>query len=124
MIAPGAIVVCRQTGAVAWIVERQEADGRWRVASKEIDDKGREVFNSRTAGQGDLVLIAPAPVFEPGAEIEHDGMQYTVIRDCGDSVELLVPPRRFPLKGGEHLHIPAGNAASIPKSDLVLEDLR
>ena len=62
MIAPGALVRVRQCGLIAWVVERQEPDGRWHVVSKAVDHRGRAVFSGRTAGEGDVMLITPAPI--------------------------------------------------------------
>jgi hypothetical protein len=58
------------------------------------------VFSSRTVGKGDMVLIAPAPTYEVGDAIEHDGLSYTVAADLDDHVELTVQATRFPLRGG------------------------
>ena len=125
MIGPGAVVVCRQTGAVAWVVHSRMANGQqWKLVSKAVDHRGRAVFSGRTAGEGDVVLIAPAPTYEVGDAIEHDGLSYTVAADLGDSVEAVVPSRPRPLRGGGHLHIAAGNTITLSKSDLTLETLR
>ena len=123
MIAPGSIVLCRQTGAAAMVVERREAGG-WRVVCKGIDDEGRSVYASRVAGEGDLVLVAPAPTFAVGAMVMHNGLEHTVIDSDGDTVTLSVPGTSRPLRGGGHLHIAAGNNITLSKADLVLEDLR
>ena len=123
MIAPGALVTVRQYGLTAWVVERREA-GRWHVVSKGIDDRGRAVYFGRVAGEGDIALITPAPVYEAGTTVEHNGMQHVVASDNGDSITLTVPDSRRPLRGGGHLHIAAGNTITLAKSDLALEELK
>ena len=114
---------CRQCGLIAWVVERQEPDGRWHVVSKAVDHKGHAIFSGRTAGEGDLVLITPAPIYAVGDAIEHDGLQHTVAADLGDAVEVVVPPSRAacPLKGGGHLHDCRWQRRTISKADLTLE---
>ena len=66
-------------------------------------------MSGRTAGEGDVVLIKPAPTYEPGATIEYDGTACTVVHDLGDEVDLSCA---------------TGHIGSVPKSDLVLELLR
>ena len=51
------------------------------------------------------------------------GEPHEVLRDLGDTLELRVPERSHRLRGGDHLHVPAGNTINIPKCDLVLEDM-
>jgi hypothetical protein len=62
MIAPGAIVTCRQTGTILYVVKAQADDGiRWRLHGKRVDWRGRSDVTCRVGGAGDLVLIRPAP---------------------------------------------------------------
>ena len=91
------------------MVERQEPDGSWHVVCKAVDHRGRAIFSGRTAGEGDVVLITPAPVYAGGDTIEHNGVQHTVAAILAMPSSLSSPPRRRPLKGGGHLHIAAGN---------------
>lgn len=123
MISPGAIVMCRQTSDVAWIAERLDFDGRWKVTSKGIDARGRAVYFGRVAGEGDLTVVTPAPVYQAGETVERNGLNCTVARDLGDAVELIVPASRRPLRGGGALSIPGGNAVTLSKADLALESL-
>jgi hypothetical protein len=59
MIAPGAIVTCRQTGTILYIVKAQADDGiRWRLHDKRDDARGRSDVTGRTAGAGDASLMA------------------------------------------------------------------
>ena len=116
MIAPGAIVKIRSPllrelngDDTAWVVERQEPDGRWRVCCKAVDRQGRAIFSGRTASEGHLVLVAPPRVYQAGETVERNGLSYAVARDLGDAVELVAPTTRRPLKGGGALHIPGGN---------------
>jgi hypothetical protein len=121
MIAPGAIVICRQTGDTHWVVESHSADGRWRLVSKRLDGR----CTSRAAGEGDIVVITPAPTYEVGATIRYHGVEHIIAEAAGDFVTLIVPASRFRTRrGGDHLHIPEGNTVTIPKSDLVLEELQ
>ena len=66
----------------------------------------------------------PAPTYEVGDAIEHDGLSYIVAADLGDHVELTVQATRFPLRGGGALHVPGGNIITVAKSDLTLETLK
>ena len=75
-------------------------------------------------GEGDLALVAPAPTYEAGTTLEHEGMSYTVAADLGDHVELIVPNTRSPLRGGGALHLSGGNTTTVAKSDLTLEALK
>jgi hypothetical protein len=100
MIGPGAIVVCRKTGATAWVAERHLSGGQWKLVSKAVDHRGRAVFSGRIAGEGNVVLIAPAPVYQEGATVEHNGVQHVIAADNGDSITLIVPATRRPLRGG------------------------
>jgi hypothetical protein len=125
MIAPGAIVRVYLQGDTAWVVRGKTLDGsRWRVTCKDVDAPNRAALSARVVGEGDIVLIKPAPTYEPGSTITHNGVAHTVARDLGDEIELIVPASRFPTKGGDHLLRPAGNHVTIPKSDLVLETLQ
>ena len=64
MIAPGAIVTCRQTGTILYVVKAQADDGiRWRLHAKRHDARGRSDVTGRTAGAGDLVPIRPTPTY-------------------------------------------------------------
>jgi hypothetical protein len=63
-IAPGALVVVKQTGAVLYAVCGRTDDGRrWRLHAKRVDARGRSDVTGRTAGAGDLVLIRPTPTY-------------------------------------------------------------
>ena len=123
MISPGAIVRVYRCGDIAWVVEHQQPDGRWRVCCKAVDHKGRAMFSSRTASENEMVLVQDAPSYQPGATITHNGVQHAVAADNGDAVELIVPATRRPLRGGGHLRIPGGNRTTIAKADIVLESL-
>jgi hypothetical protein len=66
MIAPGALVMVRQTGTVLYAVCGRADDGiRWRLHAKRADEHGRSDVTGRTAGAGagDLVLIRPTPTY-------------------------------------------------------------
>ena len=95
------------------MVHRRVADGRFKRIGKAVDDRGGEALSSRTAGEGDVMPITPAPIYEAGTLIERGGVQYTVATDLGDHVELIVPATRFPLKGGGAPHLPGGNTSPV-----------
>lgn len=118
-VSVGAKVLCRQTGNVHWIVKRQITDTHWQLIAP--GDNGHYI--GRLAGQGDLVELKPAPVYQVGAVILRGGVEHTVASDDGDAVTFTVGASRFATRGGEYLHIPSGNAATISKSDLALEQL-
>ena len=124
-IAPGAIVTCRQTGTILYIVVvGQAADGtRWQLRSLRIDHKGRTDQTRRIAGEGDITVIRAAPTFAPHTMIEHIGHPHEVLADLGDSVELIVPQISRALHGGGALRIVAGNTTTVPKFELVLAAL-
>ena len=124
MIAPGALVLRRQTGAVAWVVHSRMADGRFKCISKGVDRVGHQLFSSRTAGPNEIVLVRDAPTYEAGTTVEHNGKSYTVASDNGDSLTLIVPVTRRPLRSGGYLRLAAGNLTTVSKSDLTLETLR
>ena len=124
MISPGAIVRVYRCGDIAWVVERHEPDGRWRVCCKAVDHNGRAMFSSRTASENEMVLIQDAPSYQPGATVTHNGVPHAVAADNGDAVELIVPATRRPLRGGGALSIPGGNAVTLSKAELALEQLR
>jgi hypothetical protein len=121
MVNVGDICVCRQTGAQLWVVLGAEPNGRWRLIGKRTDQRGhKRLYDGRTAGEGDLTLVTPAPIFEPGSTVEHDGQTLKVLSDDIDSVVFEVPASRFLTRGGEHLHISGGtNTTRIHKADLL-----
>ena len=119
-ITPGCIVRVHRQGDIAWVAVRREIDGRWRVQAKAVDGRGGDLFTSRTAGEGDIVLIRKAPIFAVDDVVEHNGAKLTVIADLGDRVKFSVPPSRYSTRYG-NLEVPGGNTVEIEKSDLVLE---
>lgn len=145
-ISPGAIVVFRQTGLVAWVVHSRLADGRFKCVSEGVDPRGNgAVFNGRVVGEGDLMVVMPAPSYAVGDAIEQDGKSLIVAADLGDAVECVVPSHSHQLRGGmtyrngtrrggcvrlpgprtgATLHIPGGNRVTLAKSDITLERLR
>jgi hypothetical protein len=125
MTQVGAIIQIHRRGDMRWVVTRQEFDAqgranRWHVVSLDID-AASGTHNGLTVGEGDLVTLVAAPVYEAGAEVRYEGQDLTVIEDLGDFVKFSVPASRFPLKGGHALTIPSGNTAVIAKSDVVLQ---
>jgi hypothetical protein len=62
MIAPGALVIVKQTGAVLYVVKAPAPGGRWYLAGKRIDHRGRS---------GTSPAARPAPTYSPGTMIEH-----------------------------------------------------
>jgi len=124
MISPGAIVRVFKHGDIAWVVRDKLWDGRWRVVAKAVDQRGRgEILSSRVVGEGDTVLVRDPPTYQVGTEVKHEGVKLTVLEDRGDHVLFSVPATRFPLKGGDHLHVAAGNHTEIDKATLVLASL-
>ncbi len=97
MISAGAIVVDQR--GETWVAHSQTDDGRRCKCVRRFPD-GR--FSSKSIGQGDLVEVEPASLFEPGLSILHDGEVYDVVQDLGDAVELLTPDRRRLTRAGEH----------------------
>ncbi len=120
MIAPGAIARVRRRGDIAFVVHSRALDGGWRVMSKAVDGKRRSAFSSLTVGTGDIVVVKDAPAYEVGTEVEHDGLQHTVLADRGGTVTFEVPVSRYRTRGGSYTLIAAGNTITIAKSDLVL----
>jgi len=125
MIGPGAIACILKHGDIAWVIKWRDTfnDRRWTCVTKRIDGGGREALTVKTAGEGDIIVIKPAPVYEPGATVTYDGIQYTVHADLGDAVELVVPASRYPLSDGVHLVVAEGNKTTITKAELVLAAL-
>ena len=123
MISPGCVVRVHRHGDIAWVVASKMFDGRWRCISKAVGTKNGVAFNGLTAGEGDCVLVSPAPTFEPGAKVLYGGREHIVIEDKGEFVILSIPASSRALRGGGALSIPSGNSALIAKSDLVLEQL-
>jgi hypothetical protein len=68
-------------------------------------------------------VVTSAPTYAPGQQVKFNDLKHTVSRDLGDSVELIVPSSRRPLRGGGALCVAAGNKCVIAKSNLVLEGL-
>ena len=100
-IAAGAIVTCpRATAAQLWVVVRSAPGGSWHCRAKRVDERGRSDTTSRICGPGDLVLVRPAPIYEPNTMIVYGGRYHEASRDLGDAVELIVPDVRLPLHGG------------------------
>jgi hypothetical protein len=125
VIAPGALVTCRQTGLILYVVDSLAEDGvRWHCRAKRVDQNGRHDISARTIGEGDLVLVRAAPVYEPHTMVEHEGRFHEVAADNGDSVELITPSSRYPLDGGHALHREAGKRITVDKATLTLELLR
>ena len=123
MISPGALVPVKQTGAALYRVKAPATGGRWFLAGKRVDERGRFDIFGRVAGAGDLTLIRDAPMFMPGEMIEHEGVYHEVVRDLGDEVELTAPAGRNPLNGGGGVRVPGGHITTI-SSDLVLNLMR
>jgi hypothetical protein len=64
MTLAGALVTCRQTGTILYVVDRRADDGiRWRLHAKRVDASGRSEVTGRTAGACDLVQIRPTPTY-------------------------------------------------------------
>jgi hypothetical protein len=125
MIAPGAVVRVHNHGDVAWVVKRRALDGvRWHVTCKSLEaSRHRELFSSRIAGEGDIVVVRPAPTYEPGSTVTYNGIEHAVAADNGDSVTLIAPDKRFACDGGDYLLVPGGNTLTVAKGDLVLQEL-
>jgi hypothetical protein len=129
MISPGALVTCRFTGVVLWVVVADAGDGRYHLRGKMTDRRGRAAYTGRVSGEGDLTLIRPAPVYAVGDVIERPGLSgsldHIVLRDLGDEgVELAVPEDRIPLRGGYTVREAAGNSTLVSKADLLLDALK
>jgi hypothetical protein len=124
MIAPGAIVTCRQTSATLWVVRHRSTDGGWHLIGKVTNGLGHMVHTGRSAGEGDLHLIREAETYEVVSTVERDGQTLTVVADLGGSVEFAVPEISRPLCGGDAQSPAAGNTTTIYKADLTLENLR
>ena len=111
MLQAGSIVTVHRLGDTAWVIKCREADGLYRVICRTTTPRWPKTrghfYRSRVVGEGDLALVAPAPVYEVGTTLEHEGVQYTVAADLDEHVELIVPPSRFRLKRGA-LHVPGG----------------
>jgi len=120
MISSGCIVRINRQGDILWVVHSRTTDGRWKCV-RSVNSWRGERFTSLSVGEGDVVLVAAAPVYEVGVAIMHNGIAHVVLADHGDAVELEVPSSRFPLKGGGALSILSGNVITLSKSDLALE---
>jgi hypothetical protein len=120
----GAVVTCRQTGDTAWIIRAPAREGRaWHLIGK-ITRGSRVAYTARVAGIGDLALVKPAPTYERGNTLEHEGVRYEVRRDLSDTVELVVPAMSFRTRrSGSRYRLPGGNTMTVGKADLVLETL-
>jgi hypothetical protein len=119
------VVRILRRGDVAYVAVRRDAFNprRWRCACKAIAlSTGAQKFEGITAGEGDLVEIAPAPKYLPGAQVKFNGSTAEVVVDNGDTVTLAIPPKRFCTRAGDHLAIPPSQAV-VDKADLVLETL-
>jgi hypothetical protein len=124
MISVGAVVTCRQTANVAWVARRKLDDGRWLLIGKAMDQHGRATYSSRTAGEGDLQEVTPAPSYEEGTTITFESAPHTVQRDLGTEVELIVPANRHAHSSGVTLHVAGGNIITVSKADITLETLK
>jgi signal peptidase I len=121
VITPGATVrINHHSGD--WVVH-SALGGRWKCIGRGVVGRDRQALISRIVGEGDIVVVKPAPTFAPGTTIEHNGVEHTVLADHGDTAELEVPSSRYPLKRGGHLHIAAGNTTTVTKAELVLAAL-
>lgn len=126
MLQAGDIVTVRRFGDTAWVIRRREPDGRYRVVCRtttpRCPDTRGYFYRGRVVGEGDITaVITPAPTFEVGTTLMHDGKSYVVAADNGDSITLTVPATRRALQGYGVLHVPAGNRIAISKADLVLQ---
>ena len=143
MISPGAIVRCRFTGSVDWIVKCVGADGRWQLIRKAVDKRGRSTFIGHEAGAGDLLgvrrvagsyksgnvdagdieTVTPAPTYAAGSTVRYHDLDHAVIEDRGCTVLIQVSADSIPLRGGGSVLIPSGRTLSLSKADLILEAL-
>jgi hypothetical protein len=59
-IAPGALVLTKQTSTVLHVVVKQSDDHRrWLLRSKATDAGGRSTYIDRTVGEGDITIVKP-----------------------------------------------------------------
>jgi hypothetical protein len=128
MISPGALVTVTQFGTQLWVVRRPASGGRWYLTGKQVDDKGGAAYRGHIAGAGDITIIRDAPVYEVGDIVERvwlsgPALNYIVLADLGDDVELGVPSDHVPKHGRYDytVHIPAGRTTTVSKADLILE---
>jgi hypothetical protein len=88
MIAPGALVMVRQTGIALYGMCGRADDGiRWRLRGKRDDARGRSDVTCRVAGAGDLVLIRPAPTYDrthDEEQPEHSRIRFVTITEQED----------------------------------------
>ena len=128
MLQTGTIVTVHGLGDTLWAIKCREADGRYRVICRTTTPRWPKTHghfsSSRVVGEGELTLVAPAPVYEAGSTLAHEGVQYTVVADLDEHVELIVPASRRPLRGGGHLHIAAGSTLTLNKADIVIGELK
>ena len=122
MIAPGALVTCRQTGAVLWVVKGPAPGGRYYLRGKRTNGKGT-VFTSRVAGAGDLTLIKDPPTFAAGTEVRFNGGTAIVVEDHGDTVAITIPEHSARTRRGSVLRI-AASRAETAKADIIVELLK
>jgi len=101
------------------VVGKADDDQRWQLLSFRVSHQGNTLPMRRDAGEGDIVVIHPAEAYEPGTTLSHDGTRYVVLRDLGDSVELLAPGSRY----RDTLRYEAGHHIVLDKSTLVLAHL-
>ena len=76
-IAPGALVTCRQTGAILYVVAaRADNERSWRLRAERVDHLGRSDVSALTVGDGDITVIREAETYEAATMIEHTRRSY------------------------------------------------
>ena len=116
----GALVTCKQTGAVLWIVKGSTPEG-WSLIRKATDARGYPTVTTRTAGAGDVVVIREAETYSPGYTIENfQGVDYTVLEDRGDDVWLVASDFIKETRGGDPVHVDGGNTLVLSKAELLM----
>ena len=109
MIAPGALVRVRQCGLIAWVVERQEPDGRWHVVSKATDGRGRVGLQRQDRWRRRHGAGRGCAEFRGWCHDHAQRLAYTLLPPIwAITSSLLFPLTRRPLGGGGALHIAAG----------------
>jgi hypothetical protein len=80
-------------------------------------------YIGRVAGEGDIVVIADAATYQPGAALKRNRVTYYVVEDLGYAVDLISAQYSTPTKGGEPVTVSAGYVMRCPKADLAMEDM-
>ena len=128
VLSPGAICTVRQFGPRLFVAQRPEADHRgeptrYRLICKRIDSRGRSDYQAHVAGIHDVVVIHPAETYAVSSTVTFEKVDYLVLEDKGDSIEVGVPEHGAPLKRGGVLRIPSGNTRVLDKAALILDGL-